>query len=657
MKLKNFLAAAGLALIGLGSLLAVASAEAAVVACSNINTSSATWPAGSYSQKCGTVNATKANSIYAALAGLSSTESNLYALAATPVYYFKNKADYTDSYPTVLQPIFGGSAEAFADDLPAFTVKGATSGTPRYTIVFEEITVGGAPFAISTNGLKVNAVHEIGHSSDYYYRATAQSISGKEASDGRPFLNLLSRDWANFNLLAPCNASGTGVFNGFKGQGGVFFCNGVNGAGSALSATYTGLTNRTILQRGIPGIFLKPREVWSELHAIVAGQSDTGFTDSADQYFSGTRFACTHKFVETITTTGMMPTAAQLPSGCLPPVCDEQGITLNNYPLDGNNVAGATHAYRCRNPNTGVKPSDTRTNELFVSSLQNMPANVKTKLKAENVKFYFFNNRDEANDYWNSTQPGFTNAISLTLPCGNTARNSSTGAIVVSIYDNCDYTQNTSPVSYVQNPNLRRTSFHEAGKAFGIALAPTDPTYQKAGFVTLFTSDKTALTPPNWSAASGGNPAMTQAQRYSYVCNMFSISALSALEKEYGAITAGAANGAVCDTVSTPNIFYQPIAKTPTVIAGDKLPLFMTSSMELWAEVFVVVIDSATSPSSYLPMNDRVIGLNQSPTRSFNCTRGVVQAYVNTLLPPPATGAAGTGSLQSLGCNQTPGPL
>ncbi len=93
------------------------------------------------------------------------------------------------------------------------------------------------------------------------------------------------------------------------------------------------------------------------------------------------------------------------------------------------------------------------------------------------------------------------------------------------------------------------------------------------------------------------------------------------------------------------------------MIAFDKLPMFMGSTRELWAEVFVVIVDSSTAPTSYLPMVDRVIGQNQSPTRSFNCTRGVVQNYINTLLPLPATAPVGQMSLQSLGCNQNPGPL
>lgn len=331
-----------------------------------------------------------------------------------------------------------------------------------------------------------------------------------------------------------------------------------------------------------------------------------------------------------------------------PIICYEQGITLNNYPLDGNNVNGATHAYRCNNAATGVKPSDARNNELFVSSLQTLPANVKNKLKGQNAKYFYFNNRDEANQYFTWIYGTSSSYISSTAICANTAVEGGNGAnIIVSVYDNCSYTSGK-----VLNPNLKLTAHHETGEAFGIALQPTDPKFATAGFNTLFVSDRTALTPPNWST-------MSQAQRYSYVCAMYSVNAPSTLEIQYGANLNGkttAPIGAVC-TGSTPAPFYQPIAKTPTVIAFDKLPMFMGSTRELWAEVFVVIVDSSTAPTSYLPMVDRVIGQNQSPTRSFNCTRGVVQNYINTLLPLPATAPVGQMSLQSLGCNQNPGPL
>jgi len=341
------------------------------------------------------------------------------------------------------------------------------------------------------------------------------------------------------------------------------------------------------------------------------------------------------------------------PAQAVPPICFEQGLTLNNYPLDGNNVPGATHAYRCNNATTGVKPSDARTQTLF-SGLQALPANVKTKLKAQNVRYFYFNNRNEANEFFANTAPYSSYPVfaQSTGRCGYTALSPS-GLIVSSIYDNCYYDQILNPPLVVVNPSLKRSSYHESGHAFAFALNPSSPRDRTTGFVFLFNGDKTILTPANWSAASGGQAAMTQAQRYSYLCNMFSVTALSNFEKELGANSAGGPSGQVCQTSTLPYATYRPIAKTPTVVAGEKLPYFLTSP-ELWAEAFLITIDGAASPSNVLPTVDRVIGLNQSPIRSFNCSRAVLESYINLLTPPPATGPF---SLAAKGCPTNPGPL
>ncbi len=325
-----------------------------------------------------------------------------------------------------------------------------------------------------------------------------------------------------------------------------------------------------------------------------------------------------------------------------PPICFEQGVNLNNYPLDGNGVAGATHAYRCNNATTGVKPSDARNNELFVN-LQALPANVKAILKSRNVKFYFFNNRTEANDYFNSTAPysGQPDGVfaSSTARCAQTGYkpnydifgNPAGQDIVVAIYDVCTTTLVAGPY---QNPDLKRVPYHEAGHAFDFALASQKssqrgtPTSGSAGFLSFFSSDKAKLTPANWST---GSPAMTQSQRYSYLCNLFGISNPSGLEIDLGFTTnTGGPNGKVCQTVSLPYPTFQPIAKTPSVVAAEKFPYFWPSSRESWAELFVIVVTgNNTSGPNTLPTVDRVYGMNQSPIRSFNCTRAVIQWYVS----------------------------
>ncbi len=333
--------------------------------------------------------------------------------------------------------------------------------------------------------------------------------------------------------------------------------------------------------------------------------------------------------------------------------CFEQGKTLNNYPLDGNNVNGATHAYRCNNfaavAPAQVKPSDARNSELFVSSLQNLPPNVKTRLKAQNVKYFYFNNRDEANTYFQTYAPYKVNSatyVTSTAICGNTAYLSNGTGIVVSMYDNCSY---SNPVSTPQNPNLRKTSYNQSGIAFGAASSPATPTFTKSGFTTLFGTDKTALTPTNWST-------MTQAQRYGFLCNMFGTSPVSALEKQKGASTTPTGTGGAVCVGGTPDPLYQPSGNDPEFVSTLKMLWIMNSAKELWAEAFLVTIDTSTSPASYMPIVDRAIGSFQTPTpRAFNCTRAVIETYVNSATVPTSTalGAA----LTSAGCNSAPGPL
>ncbi|MBX9724204.1 MAG: hypothetical protein K2X81_22540, partial [Candidatus Obscuribacterales bacterium] len=104
----------------------------------------------------------------------------------------------------------------------------------------------------------------------------------------------------------------------------------------------------------------------------------------------------------------------------------------------------------------------------------------------------------------------------------------------------------------------------------------------------------------------------------------------SGLEIDLGFTTnTGGPSGQVCQTVSLPYPVFQPITKTPTVVAAEKFPYFWPSSRESWAELFVIVVTgNNTSGPNTLPTVDRVYGMNQSPIRSFNCTRAVIQWYV-----------------------------
>ena len=340
--------------------------------------------------------------------------------------------------------------------------------------------------------------------------------------------------------------------------------------------------------------------------------------------------------------------------------CDDQGKTGTIYPLDGIDGPGPllSHAFRCKNLTTGVLPSDSRTIDLFSSlASTTMPNNVKNQLKNRNVRYFLFNNRTEANDYFQQTAPYKLSSTQIIVPfvstssrCAQTGYGLDTSVtptqriIVVAIYDNCRY---DSIGLTVQNPSLRRTGFHETGHAFDFALAPSgsNSPSSRAGFTSLFTRDKNLVTPTNWAS-------MNDVQKSAYMCNLFSFTIPSALEKDLGATSNGGPGGQVCQTNGVRYPYYE--LKTPTETAAEKLPYFTTApgaNQDIWAEAFVVLIDSSTSPASFLPVTDRVIGAFQSPIRSYNCVRGVVKAYVDTLAAPTTT------VLQNLGCPTAPGPL
>jgi hypothetical protein len=342
-------------------------------------------------------------------------------------------------------------------------------------------------------------------------------------------------------------------------------------------------------------------------------------------------------------------------------VCDEQGPNSSTYPLDGAGAA-TSHAYRCKNTANGAKPSDARTQDLF-NSLASMPANVRNQLKSKNVNYYYFNNRSEAITYFNSTAPfndqvnyeSITPFAQSTSRCGATgyATNRFTGVplIAVAIYDNCNYDQNTNPSLYVQNPSVRKTGFHESGHAFDFSfgLGGGDFPSNRSGFVSLFNGDKTLLTPSNWAQYSTGS-------KNNYICNLFSYASPSAFEKELGATSNGGPGGQVCQTNLVPYTYYQ--TKTPTQIASEKLPYFMGNKQEIWAEAFVIVVEgNNTSPASFLPITDRVIGMNQSPVRSFNCVRATLESYINLLTSPKNLPASDPYSLPTKGCPVPSGAL
>ncbi len=347
--------------------------------------------------------------------------------------------------------------------------------------------------------------------------------------------------------------------------------------------------------------------------------------------------------------------------------CAEVGTNAVKYPTDGGGVAGATHAFVCKNTNTNVQPSSSRTNTLYSAvstgfGSNAFPASVKAQLKTANVKYFFFNNRDEGNNYFAHTAP-YTSVLGpvstfngTTARCANTGYgwNLTTAYIAVAIYDNC-----TLASGNIANPSLERTILHESGHAWdftygSFAFPNNDLKSVKSGFRNNVNTDVTNLTPAGFSG-------MTPAAKDSAVCTLFAPPYFpSALEKDLGASTAGGpivggqTNGQVC-TTSSPPVRYAPYStnnKTPSQIALEKLPYFLTAPQgvshysDSWAEIFVIEAFDTASPPAFLQMTDRVLGNTLVTPRAFNCARALIRAYITTPTTTSPTLPAGcsTGS-------------
>lgn len=318
--------------------------------------------------------------------------------------------------------------------------------------------------------------------------------------------------------------------------------------------------------------------------------------------------------------------------------CFTYTASPSGYPADGS------HAYIC-GPNVNSTPIQARRDELFRDALIpafNNKTQVRTKLSQQNVVFYFFRNRDEANNFFANTPPfaGVTQYQTATARCGNTAYHSSAGIVAVAIYDTCTL----STGSTFSDP-LARTGLHEAGHGFAFAYQRGGATApdRTSGFSSLYSSDKTKISPSNWSS-------YTTAQKNTYICGMFGTASQGQLEIDLGSTTT---TGPVC-VGTTPQSPFS--THTPSQIAiNDKkvAPYFIGGQdyIEMWAEEFTVYILNKISPANFLPITDFFIGYNGGPAvggvtppRPMNCTRKVVESYVDTGARPT------NAELTAIGC-------
>lgn len=312
-----------------------------------------------------------------------------------------------------------------------------------------------------------------------------------------------------------------------------------------------------------------------------------------------------------------------------PSTAQAQTIQCFGYTATGGAVypADGTHAFYC-GPDASNVPSVARRNTLYnaIDSALASKTNVRNKMSGQNVLFYFFRNRTEANSYLGSHYSmAYTTG---TARCGNTFWNSGINTVAVAIYDEC-----TLATGQWTNPSVDRTGLHETGHGFALAYARAGSVApdRTSGFSSLFTAtDKPSLTPSNWSS-------YTTAQKNTYICGMFGTQSEGLLEIDLGSSTTN--TGPVC-TGSTPNSPYD--THTPSQIANNdkKVPPYFIANgayVETFAEEFVVYLVGKFSAPTFLPITDFFLGESTPPTvggvtppRAMNCTRYVVETYVDT---------------------------
>lgn len=317
------------------------------------------------------------------------------------------------------------------------------------------------------------------------------------------------------------------------------------------------------------------------------------------------------------------------------------------YPADGG-----THSFYCDGSQGSIlADANTLYNAL---SGPDMPSTVRSKLLAGNAKYYFFQDRTDANDTLSSL---YGNAYKdTTARCGFTKR-SMLGQLVVAVFRQC-----TINGAQVTNPSLARTGFHETGHAFAAAFTVVDvfrtAPDRTTGFQFLHTNDRTSVTPPGDANGVGKWSTWNATQQQQYICDLFGSTVRSPLEQDLGETDAGA----VC-TSGTVNPAYRSgtTFHTPSQIAnndGHVTSYFIGQGnyTETWAEEFVVAIFGRNSPANFLPNSDYFLGQGSNPPpgsvsgvpvrRAFNCTRLVVEKYIATGDKPT------TADLAAVGCPQ-----
>lgn len=547
---------------------------------------------------------------------------NRLSTANADIFVFANSVD-AFTYKNLTPPL---TTQQMHDDyVGAPGISDNPGLTDLRTIIFEDIAVNPGTFdtvPASMDQMKYTAIHELGHRFDYG--------SGTAKSDGVVFHRFVEHDQVQFDAKEPDAPT---LRDAHK---------------HIIVRNAVGVVPwRETYADQFVGFVLNAHSTWATMPAI--------YDEVLSPYFT-----CSAMFVEKNVVNNRDPNASETQiAGCHGTiVCREYNPTniIPSYPVPDSArpynydawVCGQIDTTHPTDPLTNT-PSLTRQQELFdipadpdnsLTKELNKSANddVLSKLVEQRVKYYFFRNRDDANDFFDKQRPFNANSgYQSTEPCGHTFYNSSGFVIAVAIFDQCKI----GGVD-VTNPSLLRTAIHETGHAFALAYARggDDRPDATPGFSSYFTSDKNGLTPTGWS---GWNAT----DKTNYICGMFGSVGNSNLEKQKGSHstqTGPVCTGGVVNSTWTghdPKTIAVNDLKVPADFFGG------SSYIETWAEEFTVTLLGKNSPSDFLPITDSVIGYTApngtTPPRAMNCTRLVVETYRDQGRKPTGTEVSAAG--------------
>ena len=358
MNLRRTFLALGAMILGIGLFGAIPQqAQAAVVTCTATDPTQSQYPYGQWSKRCGSTavisvaEGQQMSTLVNTLPGQVFDEhkrannGNLPDASARPLngtrfFLFANPQDYIDSAASLGLTLVPFTPALDDDDYAFSVVQFDANKVPVYVAVFKTNKVGRTFTNAIRNGTATGAARGADYLQGFIKNGGIQPpvnyrLSDTGAGFRAMFEKMLDRDYVAINALTACKNPTTmalGLFSGYSDKGGVYICNGTQGNGTALSATYTGLNNRAVLNKawkhiypalpaGGPGTAAANYYAgfYAEIYAAraVNGAADnTGAGQTQDTYFSGNvNFACSRWFVQNIPNQGFLDNTA-LPAAC-----------------------------------------------------------------------------------------------------------------------------------------------------------------------------------------------------------------------------------------------------------------------------------------------------------------------------------------------------